>query len=306
LDALLSACGMPDLGTIFPDDDPELEGIDSLVLLSQTVSSLLRQRLEGVLNLSVQIAAGELELDEDRQRIRGMLAAALQVEPARVTLAIGSHAQWDAVEKGEVLACFANILCNVQTGEAKRPKQRTLESLPTKRTAEPGEEALSGRAREFARAIKSKLPPLPPAPPPTEGASLIVYSDGASRGNPGPAATGWVVLDEQGRLVYEGGTPIGEHTNNEAEYIAVREVAEWIEKNLGREFIIEFRLDSELVVKQLSGAWRIKDPELKQLAMETMNLLMFFMKFEMKHVPRHENQRADALANRALGAPKDR
>ncbi len=159
---------------------------------------------------------------------------------------------------------------------------------------------LPARARKFEDAISSKLPPLPPAPKPKEGDDLIIYTDGASRGNPGPSATGWVVLDVQGRLVYETGSTIGEHTNNQAEYLAVQEAAEWVEQNLGRSHNLHFRLDSELVAKQLSGDWKIKDAGLKQLAMEAMNALMFFDSFDLTHVPRKENQRADALANRAL------
>jgi len=160
---------------------------------------------------------------------------------------------------------------------------------------------LPERAQKFERALKSKLPPLPEAPPPQAGASLIVYTDGASRGNPGPSASGWVVLDAEGRLVGEGGSDLGKRTNNEAEYMAVAEAARWIEDNVGRELNIEFRLDSELVVKQLRGEWKLKDPGLKQLALPVMNQLGYFLSVELKHVPREQNQRADALANRVLG-----
>jgi ribonuclease HI len=71
----------------------------------------------------------------------------------------------------------------------------------------------------------TKLPPLPAAPKPQSGDELIIYTDGASRGNPGPAAVGWVVFDAQGRLVHEDGSAIGKRTNNQAEYLAVSAAA---------------------------------------------------------------------------------
>jgi ribonuclease HI len=163
-------------------------------------------------------------------------------------------------------------------------------------------EELPERARQFERAVKTKLPPLPQAPQPQPGDTLYIYTDGASRGNPGPAAAGFMVLDAQGRLVHEEGVRLGECTNNVAEYKAVGEAARWIETQLGREFKLEFRLDSELVVKQLLGEWKLKDANLRQLALLTMNTLMLFSSYSMKHVPRAENARADALANQALDA----
>ena len=291
LDALLSASGMPDLATIFPDDDPDLKAAEGLMLLSQTATALLRKRLETVLNLSVQVVCQEPELGAERQRIRSLLAAALHVEPSNVTVAFGQSAPW-ADSAGNALVAYAHLLCVLKT-EAPKGKRAGK--------ARDKDEGLPSRAAKFKKAIETKLPPLPPAPPPEPGANLIIYTDGASRGNPGPSATGFVVLDEQGRLVHEGGSAVGDHTNNEAEYLAVKEAAAWVDANLGRDLNLEFRSDAELIVKQLSGQWKVKDPELKQLVMQIMSQLMFFSSFTLKHVPRRENQRADALANRALG-----
>ncbi|MBN2081927.1 2-C-methyl-D-erythritol 2,4-cyclodiphosphate synthase [bacterium] len=304
LDSLLAACGMPDLRTLFEDDDPQLKEAESLVLLSQTVTALARQQLRSVLNLSVRILCpAGLNLAEDRQRIESTLAAALAVDPGQVTVGFGTSHEFAAVEHDDVLVAFANCLIVRRTQPAGKQQRRQGEIFAKEPGAPPADdEALPERAKKFEKALASKLPPLPPAPKPREGATLIVYTDGASRGNPGPAASGWVILDETGRLVKEGGSALGEHTNNQAEYLAVKEVLTWIEGNLGREFKLEFRLDSELVVKQLSGDWKIKDPDLRQIALETMNLLGYFLHVNLSHVPRQENQRADALANKALGA----
>jgi 2-C-methyl-D-erythritol 2,4-cyclodiphosphate synthase len=307
LDAVLAAASMPDLRTIFPGDDPELGEAEGLVLLSQAVTALARQQLEAVVNVSLRILqpAG-LSLAGERKRMQAALAAALETHPARIAISFGESSAFGGEQAAGKLVVFAFLLASLQeipaAGKRKSKQQRQLFGPRADADTDEEDATLPPRAQHFERAIKSKLPPLPPAPPPSAGARLIVYTDGASRGNPGPAATGWVVLDEQGRLVGEGGNAIGEHTNNEAEYLAVRDAAVWIEQKLGRDLELEFRSDSELIVKQLRGEWKKKDPELKQLAMEVMNLLMYFASFELKHVPRRENQRADALANRALGS----
>lgn len=311
LDALLSAAGMPDLRTVFPDDEEELKGVETLVMLSQAVSALNRQRVAALLNANVRLLCPPgLSLVEDRKRMEGALAAALEVVPGQVSVSFGETAEL-AVAEREALVAFAHCLCVLQTeapGGGRQAKTRARQGEMFGEAPGAGaevpedEEQLSERARRFEQALKSKLPPLPAAPAPREGAPLIIYTDGASRGNPGPAAAGWVVLDAQGRLVGEEGRPLGELTNNAAEYQAVSAALEWVEQRLGREFQLELRLDSELVVKQLRGEWKIKEPALRQLALGVMNQLGYFMSAELKHVPRRENQRADALANKALGA----
>lgn len=311
LDALLSVCGMPDVSTIFPGDDPELSGTESLVLVSQTVTAMLRQRLAAILNLSVRILApAGLSLHEDRKRMQSALSAALQINPGQVTVSFGDAAEF-AGAAADTVVVFAHLLGVQHAGAPGKRKARELSRTrqdemfaggDSTAPAPADDPALPERARKFEKAIASKLPPLPPAPSPGPGAKLIVYTDGACRGNPGPSSTGWVVLDEQGRLVKEGGSAIGRHTNNQAEYLAVLEVATWIESNLGRELSLEFRLDSKLAVMQLTGKWKIKDSGLKQLALEVMNQLGYFAAVELNHVPREENTRADALANKALGA----
>jgi len=128
----------------------------------------------------------------------------------------------------------------------------------------------------------------------------IVHTDGAARGNPGPAAIGVVIEDEEGRTVYEASRALGVRTNNEAEYLALITALEYLKEARPKE--AEFRLDSELVVKQLSGEYKVKEPRLQALHGQVVMLLNAVPKYKMRHVRRVENARADELANEALDA----
>ncbi|WP_435098280.1 ribonuclease HI [Halarchaeum sp. P4] len=123
------------------------------------------------------------------------------------------------------------------------------------------------------------------------------YFDGASRGNPGPAAVGWVLV-ASGGIVAEGNDTIGTMTNNRAEYealIAVLEAA----VDFGFDEI-ELRGDSQLVVKQVTGEWNTNDPALRERRVRVRELLSNFDDWTITHVPREVNERADELANDAL------
>ena len=128
--------------------------------------------------------------------------------------------------------------------------------------------------------------------------SLIVYADGASRGNPGPASFGAVVFDKNGNEVNRIGEQIGRATNNVAEYrgaIAGLELA----LALGARSV-ELRLDSELVVRQLQGRYRVRNPGLKKLFAQAKDLQGQFSSFRALSIPREKNQLADKIANQAL------
>jgi ribonuclease HI/probable phosphoglycerate mutase len=130
------------------------------------------------------------------------------------------------------------------------------------------------------------------------GETYTVYADGASRGNPGPAAIGVVVLDPAGRQVHTTSRSLGRATNNQAEY---RAAIAGLEAALGlgaRQ--VELRMDSELVVRQLSGRYRVRNPRLIPLNKRMLDLRSRFQKVAIRHVPRGENALADKLANQAL------
>ena len=127
-----------------------------------------------------------------------------------------------------------------------------------------------------------------------------MFADGGSRGNPGPAASGAVLFDEQGEVVEEIGTYLGVATNNVAEWTGL---LQGLKAALARGVDeLAVRLDSELVVKQLSGAYRVKHPGLIPLHAEAKSLLRKFAHVEVRHVPRKQNAAADAVVNQVLDA----
>jgi ribonuclease HI len=127
---------------------------------------------------------------------------------------------------------------------------------------------------------------------------LVVNVDGGARGNPGPAAIGVVVSDPEGNVIDELGEQIGVATNNVAEYRAVLRGIEWA-KDLGADEL-EIIGDSELVARQLTGAYKVKHPSMKPLYEEARAALSSFQSWSIRTVPRELNARADALVNTAL------
>ena len=131
--------------------------------------------------------------------------------------------------------------------------------------------------------------------PADPGHRLIVNVDGAARGNPGPAGIGVTVADEDGRLVAERAEGIGHATNNQAEYrAALAGLALAAEQ--GATAVI-LRSDSRLLVEQLAGRYRVKDPILRRLHEEARRVMVAFEDVSFEHVPREQNAEADRLAN---------
>lgn len=127
---------------------------------------------------------------------------------------------------------------------------------------------------------------------------LTLFTDGASRGNPGKAGAGIHLLDKNGEEIAAKGFYLGECTNNMAEYKAL--ILGLTEaKNFGNKEITIY-LDSELIVRQLQGRYKVKDAKLKPLYAEVTELLADFKSYKVGHVPRKENQRADELANQGI------
>lgn len=128
--------------------------------------------------------------------------------------------------------------------------------------------------------------------------AVTIYTDGASRGNPGDAGIGVVVAAEDGTILREIGEYIGKTTNNVAEYSAlIRGLREAID--LGAD-AINISTDSQLMVFQLTGIYKVKSPNLKPFYQEAINLLQRFRKVSISHVVRDLNKRADQLANEGV------
>ncbi len=128
--------------------------------------------------------------------------------------------------------------------------------------------------------------------------TLVINADGASRGNPGPAAIGATIKDENGRLLASVSQRIGRTTNNQAEY---RALIAALEKAISLEARrVDIRLDSELVVRQVEGRYKVKKATLRPLYLRVGELLGRLEGFTLTHVPREQNAEADRLANAAL------
>lgn len=173
------------------------------------------------------------------------------------------------------------------------------------------EEPLTGTVRAFPglnredlgrllEAAASRLASLPPEPrgPAEAPASLRLFSDGAARGNPGPAGAGAVLMDTEGRVVARLGRFLGVQTNNHAEYMGLLLGLKHA-RSLGVKEL-EVLADSELLIRQLQGRYQVKSPTLRPLYEEARALLGHFTRVKLTHVPREKNQAADEMSNRAI------
>ncbi len=136
---------------------------------------------------------------------------------------------------------------------------------------------------------------------------IIIYTDGGSRGNPGPAAAGVMFCNEKGQSIKEYSEYLGDNlTNNEAEYKAVifalKKFKAVFGKKLAKNSEIEIRSDSELLVKQLNAQYKILNENIQPLFLEIWNLKFDFKKLKFKQISRDKNKQADRLANEALDA----
>ena len=140
--------------------------------------------------------------------------------------------------------------------------------------------------------------------------TYVIYTDGGARGNPGPAALGVVIQDGAGKMLKEYGEYLGERTNNEAEYEAVifalKKLKQLAGKAHTKQASVEVRMDSELVVRQLSGLYKVEEERLQPLFMKIWNLKTDFGRVSFVHVPREKNRAADRQVNKALDAEESK
>ena len=165
-------------------------------------------------------------------------------------------------------------------------------------------EQIRATVAELRRAILPDSPQEAEGPPPTTAVETmagraIINTDGASKGNPGPAGIGYVIRDADGKTLAERGRPIGRKTNNQAEYEAVIAALKHARK-LGIRRIL-LRSDSELIVRQVRGEYRVKNPRMAPLHKMVMDLVSGFEEFHCETIPRERNTEADVLASEAAG-----
>ena len=125
-----------------------------------------------------------------------------------------------------------------------------------------------------------------------------MYSDGGARGNPGRAATGIIIKDQTGKTLYRLSKYLGIATNNQAEYAALIQGLKFLTQKGIK--IVACYLDSELVVRQLNGLYRIKDQKIKEKYRQLSLLISKFKKVTFKHIYRENNVEADKLVNQTL------
>jgi ribonuclease HI len=137
----------------------------------------------------------------------------------------------------------------------------------------------------------------------TSKRQYLVYTDGAAKGNPGPAGAGVVVKDMSGNVLIEKAEPLGKTTNNVAEYMALIIALETMLELEAESFIVH--TDSELMFKQMTGQYKIQHPNIKPLAAEAFRILkeIGIQRWKIMHIPREENEEADKLSN--LGVSKN-
>jgi ribonuclease HI len=135
---------------------------------------------------------------------------------------------------------------------------------------------------------------------------IIIYVDGGARGNPGPAAIGVLFCNEKGSCFKKFTEYLGKMTNNEAEYsaaiFALKKFKALFGKKLAKETEIEIRSDSELLVNQMKGKYKILEKNLQPLFLELWNLRLDFKKVKFELIPRSKNQEADKLVNQTLNS----
>jgi ribonuclease HI len=194
-----------------------------------------------------------------------------------------------------VIVTPAQLLLAIAEHETLERTCATLElDLETARKLLRGA-AAALKAEKVAQPSKAAQP----KPEPALGTqALRVFSDGAARGNPGPAGAGAVITDAQGHVLARLGHYLGRQTNNVAEYQGLLLGLRRAQEMGARE--VDVRADSQLMIRQLKGEYAVRNAALKPLHAEALRLLRGFSRFELTHVPREQNALADEMSNRAI------
>lgn len=132
---------------------------------------------------------------------------------------------------------------------------------------------------------------------------IVAYIDGASRGNPGPAAAGFILSDSAGKQIQAKAFFLGQTTNNVAEYTAIVKALEAVKQTGAKQLIVYS--DSELLAKQINGEYKVKSEQIRPLFQQTIDLLSELENWKVRHIPREKNKEADKLVNQALNLERD-
>jgi 2-C-methyl-D-erythritol 2,4-cyclodiphosphate synthase len=281
IDSILGAMADGDIGSHFPDTDPQYKGISSRELLQQ-IRKLMVERNFDIANLDITIHAEKPKLIGYRDKMRDNLAEDLETEINRINVKATTWEKLGYVGREEGIACDAVVLLENSADDEEIEKDNTSAKVKTRKTHQTA--LLFEGDEKIERRVKTK-------------GGLVIYTDGASQGNPGHSGAGGVILDSKGKTLKEVRMYLGELTNNQAEYqaliLALKEAA-----SLRPESVL-IKMDSELVVRQILGRYKVKDQKLLSLYNIVKQQLLLFPNWDIEHIPREENERADRLASRA-------
>jgi len=280
MSAILGAMAAGSLGDHFPDTDPQYKDIKSIDLLER-VRILMEEGGYLLENLDTMVICDKPKLAKYIENIRMNLSVALRVPIECVSVKATSTEGLGFTGTGEGIAAQAICLLRIPGIEDEKK--------------EPAKKRKSGGKK---KSRKSEMPPPLPKIKPGEIENCRVWIDGATKGNPGPSGIGIVFELPGGSLIGKYTEDIGEHTNNQAEYIAAIRAAEicsgWGVRKL------DIITDSELMAKQVGGSYKVKNPGILKLYKKLMHLLGDFDMCRVKHVRREENVEADKLSRLTL------
>lgn len=275
-DAVYGAVGASDIGVHFPSSDAKWKDAKSTLFVEHAVSRL-REVGGRVVNLDTVVLAEEPAVAPHFEAIRKSVTRLLGISPDAVNVKASRAEGLGAIGRAEGIAAFAVVLVELPE-ERHTPRRKTGKAEGTKVERE------APRAKRAGGTAQSR--------------AVTIFIDGASRGNPGPAA--WAAVIEAGGATETQGEYLGFATNNQAEYHALIGALEYALASFPEDAHIVVKCDSELVVKQMSGEYRVKDKELRQLHARAKELQAKLEGLSIVHVPREENTAADKHANRLI------
>lgn len=270
MDALLAAAGLGDIGEHFPPDRAQ-QDCTSSELLSQVMGEFRAAGME-LEQIDVTVFADCVRLSPHYLRIREALAACTGLPATDISLKARTMEGLGDIGAGKAIAALVVVLATAGTKTRRNAAGARLfeEDYPLAQVgeAEPG--------------------------------ALVVWTDGASRGNPGPAAAAAIGRGADGAPAFEEGKYLGGATSNEAEYSAVLLALDCLEKAGAQGKPVVIQLDSSLVFSQLTGKFKVKDSRMRELHRQVLSRLGTFANVRFRKIPRAQNSEADRLAGRVL------
>ena len=200
---------------------------------------------------------------------------------------------------------FMNQVADLAEKANHHPKiQNTWNTVELWLSTHDAGDTVTAKDKDLASQIDKLLEPATAVPSGKKHTHIKTYSDGGSRGNPGPSASGYVLMDMDNNIIKKAGVYVGITTNNQAEYLSLKFVLEEAQKYGAQE--VDVYMDSLLVVNQMKGIYKVKNRDLFPIYESIKELATNFKKVNYSHVPRELNKLADAEVNTVLDAEAGR